>query len=170
MTKTSGLFNWRKGGFQMELNRILVVDDEANVRDVLYQGLTKFGYKVALANSGEEALRIFEPGFFDIVITDLKMPKMDGLDLIRIARKKDPGVAFFVITGYPTLQSAAETLYQGVHDYIIKPLNFGDIRLRISRVMDKKQLQRSVRLVRKIIWGLVISIPFWIAIGGYFVK
>jgi len=154
----------------MELNRILVVDDEANVRDVLYQGLTKFGYKVALADSGEEALRIFEPGSFDILITDLKMPKIDGLDLIRIARKKDPGVAFFVITGYPTLQSAAETLYQGVHDYITKPFNLGDLRLRIYRVMEKKELKRSIRHMRKIILALVISIPFWIAIGGYFVK
>jgi DNA-binding NtrC family response regulator len=170
MAKTSGLFTRRKGGFPMELNRILVVDDEANVRDVSYQGLTKFGYQVALVNSGEEALRIFEPGFFDIVITDLKMPKIDGLDLIRIARKKDPGVAFFVITGYPTLQSAAETLYQGVHDYIIKPFNLGDLRLRIYRVMEKKELKRSVRHMRKIILALVISIPFWIAIGGYFVK
>ena len=154
----------------MGLNRILVVDDEESVRDVLYQGLTKFGYQVALAKSGEEALRIFEPGFFDILITDLKMPKIDGLDLIRIARKKDPGVAFFIITGFPTLQSAAETLYQGVHDYIIKPFHLGDLRLRIYRVMEKKELERSVRQMRKLILALVISIPFWIAIGNYFVK
>ena len=154
----------------MELNRILVVDDEANVRDVLYQGLTKFGYQVAVANGGEEALRIFEPGLFDIVITDLKMPKIDGLDLIRIVQKRDPGVAFFIVTGYPNMQSAAESLYQGVHDYIIKPFHLADIRLRIYRVMEKKQLERSVRQMRKILLALVISIPFWIAIGNYFAK
>ena len=154
----------------MELDRILVVDDEESVRDVLHQGLTKFGYRVALAKSGEEALGIFEPGLFDIVITDLKMPKMDGLDLIRMIRQKDSEAACFVITGYPTLQSAMETLSQGVHDYMVKPFNLADIRLRIYRVLEKKQLQRSVRLMRKIIWALVISIPIWIAVGGYVAK
>ena len=170
MRKTSGLFSEWKGGFQMELDRILVVDDEESVRDVLHQGLTKFGYRVALAKSGEEALRTFKPGLFDIVITDLKMPKMDGLDLIRMIRQKDPEAACFLITAYPTLQSAAETLSQGVHDYIIKPFLLGDIHLRIYRVMEKKQLQRSVRQMRKIIWGLAISIPIWIAMGAYFAK
>jgi DNA-binding NtrC family response regulator len=154
----------------MELDRILVVDDEESVGDVLHQGLTKFGYRVALAKSAEEALGIFESGSFDIVITDLKMPKMDGLDLIRMIRQKNPEVAFLVITGYPSLQSTMEALAQGVHDYIIKPFNLGDVRLRIYRVLEKKQLQRSVRQMRKIIWGLVLSIPIWIALGAYFVK
>lgn len=154
----------------MELDRILVVDDEEPVRDVLYQGLTKFGYRVALAKSGEEALGTFTSGSFDIVITDLKMPKMDGLDLIRMIRQKNPEVAFFVITGYPSLQSAAETLSQGVHDYIIKPFLLSDIHLRIYRVREKKQLERSIRQMRKIIWGLGISIPVWIAIGNYLAK
>jgi YesN/AraC family two-component response regulator len=98
------------------------------------------------------------------------MPQIDGLDLIRIARTKDPKTAFFVITGYPTEQSAAETLYQGVHDYILKPFNLGDIRLRISRVREKKQWEKSLRHMKKIIWGLVISIPLWIALGGYFAR
>jgi DNA-binding NtrC family response regulator len=170
LLKISGRFKEWKGGGQMELDRILVVDDEESVRDVLYQGLTKFGYQVALAKSGEEALRLFEPGRFDIVITDHKMPQIDGLDLIRIARDKDPKTAFFVITGYPTVQSAAETLYQGVYDYIIKPLHLGDLRLRISRVREKKQLEKSIRHMRKIIWALVISIPIWITLGGYFAR
>ena len=154
----------------MELDRILVVDDEEDIREVLSQGLSKFGYRVAIAESAEAALGIFKPGFFDVVITDLKMPKMDGLDLIRIIRKKDPGVAFFVITGYPSLESAVETLSQGVYDYIIKPFHLGEIRIRIHRVLDKKQLERSVRLMRKIIWALIISIPIWIIMGSYFAK
>jgi len=154
----------------MELDRILVVDDEEPIRNVLYEGLTKFGYRVVLAEGAEEALRIFKPGSFDIVITDLKMPKMDGLDLIRITRKKDPEVAFFVITGYPSLDSAIETLSQGVHDYIIKPFHLGDIRIRIYRVLEKKHLERSIRVMKKIIWALAISIPIWIIIGFYFAK
>jgi two-component system response regulator PilR (NtrC family) len=154
----------------MELDRILVVDDEETIREVLSQGLSRFGYRVAVAESAEAALGIFKPGFFDVVITDIKMPKMDGLDLIRIIRKKDPGVTFFVITGYPSLDSAIQTLSQGVYDYIIKPFHLGDIRIRIHRVLDKKQLEGSVRLMRKIIWALVISIPIWIIIGNYFGK
>jgi two-component system response regulator AtoC len=154
----------------MDLDRIMVVDDEESVRDVLHQGLTKFGYQVALAKSGEEALRKFKPGLFDIVITDLKMPNMDGLDLIRMIRQRDPEVSCFLITAYPTLQTAAETLSQGVHDYIIKPFLLGDIHLRIFRVVEKKRLERSVRQMRRIIWGLAISIPIWIAMGGYLAK
>jgi DNA-binding NtrC family response regulator len=170
LLKISGRFKEWKGGRQMKPDRILVVDDEESIRDVLYQGLTDFGYQVTLAKGGEEALSLFERGRFDIVITDLKMPQIDGLDLIRIARKKDPQTAFFVITGYPSVQSAAESLYQGVHEYIIKPWHMGDLRLRISRVREKRQLQRSVRHMRKIIWALVISIPIWIALGGYFAR
>jgi len=154
----------------MKLDRILVADDEEPIRNVLYEGLSKFGYRVALAESAEEALRIFKPGSFDIVITDLKMPKMDGLDLIRIVRKKDAEVSFFVITGYPTLESGIQTLSQGVHDYIIKPFHLGDIRIRISRVLEKKQLERSIRVMKKIIWALAISIPIWISLGTYFAR
>ena len=93
--------------------RILVADDEETLRYVLYQALSKFGYRVTLAASGEEALGIFNPGSYDIVIPDLEMPKMQGLKLMQIIREKDPDVAFLVITGYPSLESAIESSIKG---------------------------------------------------------
>jgi DNA-binding NtrC family response regulator len=129
--------------------RILVVDDEETLRYVLYQALSKFGYRITLAASGEEALGVFNPGSYDIVIIDLKLPKMDGLELMQNIREKDPEVAFLVMTGYPNLESAIDSSIQGVYDYMIKPFPLGDIPIKILQLLEKKQLERSVKVLRK---------------------
>lgn len=104
--------------------RVLVVDDEREIRSLLSRALTQMGgYEVEVAVDGEEALRKVEGDSFDLVLTDLKMPKMDGLELIAEVAKRHPEILMVVMTGHGTIESALEAMKRGASDYLAKPLN-----------------------------------------------
>ena len=126
-------------------SRILVVDDEKEIRGFLSRALTRMGgFQVELAESGEEALQKIEKERFDLVLTDLKMPKMDGLQLISEIAKSKPETLTMMMTGHGTIDSALEAMKRGASDYLMKPLNLDELIVRIRKVLDEKQ--RFVRL------------------------
>jgi signal transduction histidine kinase len=126
-------------------SRILVVDDEKEIRGFLSKALTRLGgFQVDLAESGEEALQKIEKESFDLVLTDLKMPKMDGLQLISEVAKSKPETLTMMMTGHGTIDSALEAMKRGASDYLMKPLNLDELIVRIRKVLDEKQ--RFVRL------------------------
>ncbi len=126
-------------------NRVLVVDDEKEIRIFLNKALSRFGgFHVELAESGEEALHRLEKEPFDLVLTDLKMPKMDGLQLIAEIAKSKPETLTIMMTGHGTIDSALEAMKLGASDYITKPLNLDEMILRLRKVLEEKQ--RFVRL------------------------
>jgi signal transduction histidine kinase/GGDEF domain-containing protein len=126
-------------------NRILVVDDEIEIRGFLSKALIRLGgFRVELAESGEEALQKIEKEPFDLVLTDLKMPKMDGLQLISEIGKSKPETLTMMMTGHGTIDSALEAMKRGASDYLMKPLNLDELIIRIRKVLDEKQ--RFVRL------------------------
>jgi len=126
-------------------NRILVVDDEKEIRDFLYKALTRLGgFHVELAETGEEALQKIEKETFDLIMTDLKMPKMDGLQLITKIAKSKPEILTVLMTGHGTIDSAIEAMKQGASDYLMKPLNLDELIIRIQKVLEERQ--RFVRL------------------------
>ncbi len=126
-------------------SRILVVDDEKEIRGFLSRALTRMGgFQVELAESGEEALQKIEKEPFDLILTDLKMPKMDGLQLISEIGKSKPETLTMMMTGHGTIDSALEAMKRGASDYLIKPLNLDELIVRIRKVLDEKQ--RFVRL------------------------
>jgi signal transduction histidine kinase len=125
--------------------RILVVDDEKEIRDFLSKAITRMGgFHAELAESGEEALQKIEKEPFDLVLTDLKMPKMDGLQLITEIAKSKPETLTMMMTGHGTIDSALEAMKRGASDYLMKPLNLDELIVRIGKVLDEKQ--RFVRL------------------------
>jgi signal transduction histidine kinase len=127
-------------------SRILVVDDEKEIRGFLSKALTRMGgFQVELAESGEEALQKMEKEPFDLVLTDLKMPKMDGLQLISEIAKSKPETLTMMMTGHGTIDSALEAMKRGASDYLMKPLNLDELIVRIRKVLDEKQ--RFVRLM-----------------------
>lgn len=144
---------------------ILVVDDEESVRSVLKEYLTSVGYVVVTADSGEDALKKFVPGKFDSVISDLMMPKMDGMELLKQIRQKDAKVVFLMITGYPSIESAIEAMKAGAYDYITKPFKFEDVNIKLDRVLYARNLEKSLKKVNGLMWGLIISIPIWLILG-----
>jgi two-component system, sensor histidine kinase and response regulator len=126
-------------------NRVLVVDDEKEIRSFLSKALRRLGgFQVELAESGEEALRKLEKEPFNLVLTDLKMPEMDGLQLIAEIAKSKPETLTIMMTGHGTIDSALEAMKLGASDYITKPLNLDEMLLRLQKVLEEKQ--RFVKL------------------------
>ena len=149
----------------MSKGNILVVDDDESVRSVLKDYLESVGYAVVTADSGEDALQKFMPGKFDSVISDLVMPKIDGMELLKQIRQKDTRVVFLMITGYPSLESAIETMKEGAYDYVTKPFKFEDVGIKLERALYAKSLEKSLKKVNGVMWGLIISIPIWLILG-----
>ena len=126
-------------------NRVLVVDDEKEIRAFLSKALSRLGgFHVELADSGKEALCKLEKEPFDLVLTDLKMPKMDGLQLVAEIAKSKPETLTIMMTGHGTIDSALEAMKLGASDYITKPLNLDEMILRLRKALEEKQ--RFVRL------------------------
>ena len=144
---------------------MLVVDDEGGMRQILTEYLNEFGYEVDSAVNGQEAMQKYKNGHFDIVLSDLVMSPMDGLELLGEIRKMDPDAIFIMMTGYPSLNSAMEAMKIGAADYVTKPFNIDEIRLKIDRVLLEQSLKGRLKNVQGIIWALVISIPVWLILG-----
>jgi signal transduction histidine kinase/GGDEF domain-containing protein len=126
-------------------NRILIVDDEKEIRDFLCKALGRMGgFHVEAAETAEEALKKIEKDPFDLVLTDLKMPKMDGLQLMTKIAKSKPEILTIMMTGHGTIDSALEAMKRGASDYLMKPLNLDELIIRIRKVLEEKQ--RFVRL------------------------
>jgi len=149
----------------MSKGNILIVDDDESVRSVLKDYLESVGYAVVTADSGEDALQKFMPGKFDSVISDLVMPKIDGMELLKQIRQKDTRVVFLMITGYPSLESAIEAMKEGAYDYVTKPFKFEDVGIKLERALYAKSLEKSLKKVNGVMWGLIISIPIWLILG-----
>ena len=146
--------------------RILVVDDDAGVREALSEFLLSLGYVVVAVENGEEALAEYEKGDFDVVMADLIMPNMDGMELLRRIRDiKNNEVIFLMITGHPSISTAVEAINRGADDYITKPFHLEDVKLRISKALEKQSLKGRLKTAQGLAWGLMLSIPLWLLLG-----
>jgi CheY-like chemotaxis protein len=154
-----------KKGELMAEERILVVDDEEAVRQVFQDYFTILGYQVVTAESGRDALKKFVPGGFDCVLCDLVMPEMNGMDFLKELRTLDEKVAFFMMTGYPSVETALDAIKAGAYDYITKPVNLEDVRFKVERAMRMKGVEKSLKTVNGLLWAVIISIPVWLALG-----
>jgi len=132
----------------MEPAHVLVVDDEKHILNVLRDTLTHFGYRVSCANSAAEALAAIRSELFDAAITDIRMPDMSGLELLREIKKQDESIEVIVMTGYPTITSAVEALKEGAYDYLSKPLIFDELEHVMQRVMERRFLRGEVHSLR----------------------
>jgi len=132
----------------MEPAHVLVVDDEKHILMVVKEALTHFGYRVTTAASGAEALAAVRSELFDAAITDIRMPDMSGLDLLREIKRQDESIEVIVMTGYPTIASAVEALKEGAYDYLSKPLILDELEHVMQRVMERRFLRGEVHSLR----------------------
>ncbi len=123
--------------------KILVVDDEKRMCESLQTLLSNAGYNVTTAEKGEEALNKINRNDFDLVITDIKMPQVDGLDILKAARTKDEDALVILMTGYASLESAISAVNEGAYDYLMKPIEFSDLKLTIQRALEKRRADRD---------------------------
>ncbi|MBM3324162.1 MAG: sigma-54-dependent Fis family transcriptional regulator [Calditrichaeota bacterium] len=133
----------------MGTERILVVDDEESMREFLNVVLSKEGYSVYAVGSGKEALEALAQDNFALLISDLRMPEMSGLELVALARKRHPQLAVIVITAFASLESAIEALRLGASDYIMKPFQVDEILLVVAKACEQLDLRRENQSLRE---------------------
>jgi DNA-binding NtrC family response regulator len=134
--------------------RVLIVDDEADSRDALAELTQRWGYDVQTAADGTEALRRAIEGHPDVILTDLVMPNMDGLWLLRALRAEIPECPVVLLTGRGTIQTAVQAIKEGAYDFIEKPLEIPRLRIVLERALEKKETMREVQLLRRRIAAL----------------
>ena len=116
---------------------LLIVDDELLIRDLLYDHFSDCDYEITLADNGQTALAHLDQKTFDTVILDLKMPDMDGLELASVIREQQPAAPIIIITGYPSVESAVETLRQRYFDYFVKPFNMKKLEKAVHAAIQE---------------------------------
>ena len=143
----------------------MVVDDEEDIRKVISIYLKKVGYETSTAENGQDALNKFKKGHFDVILSDLTMPEMDGLELLEKIREFDKEVIFLMITGHPSIKTAVDAIKKGAYDYIEKPLQLDEMKIKIERAFESKYLKEQLRTSRALAWALIVSIPLWLILG-----
>jgi len=133
----------------MAEERILVVDDEYLIRWTLQQNLTKEGYEVLMAETGEEALEKVEGEAPDLVLLDIKLPGMDGYEVLEKALMIDRDIVPIMITAYEDVESVVKAMRLGAFDYITKPFDFDKVHLSIQKALEASQLKREVKHLRQ---------------------
>jgi two-component system NtrC family response regulator len=127
----------------MKKPSILLIDDDESLRRVMEFSLTEAGYAVRAVAGGEEGLRLFEKDPFDAVVTDITMPGMSGMEVLRQVRERDARIPVIIITAYGTIESAVEAMKQGAFDYITKPFNRDELRITLEKALRMRRLEHE---------------------------
>ena len=145
----------------MDIKRILVVDNEAKMRRILELSLKNMGHEVAQAEDGIEALAALDAAPFDLVLTDLRLPRKDGIEFLRDLRARGDEVPVIVLTAYGTIETAVEAMKLGASDYIIRPFEIETVELAVTRALALVAVQRENRFLRDEVargWGEFIGV------------
>ncbi len=140
----------------MDPQRILIVDDEAKMRRLLELALKNMGHEVSQAEDGVAALECFDEAPFDLILTDLRMPRMDGMTLLQTLRERGDDTPVIVLTAFATIESAVETMKLGAIDYIIRPIEVEALELAVTRALTLGNMRRENRFLRDEVakgWG-----------------
>ncbi|MBI4685986.1 MAG: sigma-54-dependent Fis family transcriptional regulator [Nitrospirae bacterium] len=129
--------------------KILIVEDEKSMREVLRILLEGEGYDVTVAADSVDSIGLLNKDIFDMVITDIKMPKMDGFEVLRKVKDISPSTLVIMITAFGTTESAIEAMQAGAYDYIHKPFKIDEIRLVVKKALEKRKLSEEVSILRE---------------------
>ena len=131
------------------MEKILVVDDEKSLREVMSIMLKRAGYEVTEASDGEQAIGQVNREIYDLVITDLRMPKADGMDVLKAVKSSSPETVVLVVTAFGTADSAVEAMKQGAYDYLTKPFQVDEVQLIIRNALEKRRLSTENMLLKR---------------------
>ena len=130
--------------------QILIVDDEVDMLALLAMIITeKTNHRATTTNNPLEVPKLIKEGAFDLLIADLKMPGMDGIELIDEVRKIDKSIPILIITAYGSIESAEEAIHKGAYDYITKPFRKEQILIAINRALEWKEMKREIDSLKK---------------------
>ena len=145
---------------------VLIVDDEPLVRQTLSEWMKRMNFRVFEADSGRQAMEMIRRGEPDIVISDVVMPGMDGVELLKEAKAVKADIPFLMISGYPSRSTAVDIMNHGASDYLPKPFTPDELVHRVSRTLRLMALSKPLVPARGIILGAVISATMWMLIIG----
>ena len=131
------------------MSKILVVDDEQSMRDFLAILLTKEGHEVVTAKNGADAIKAVQAEIFDLVITDVKMPGADGMEVLKSVKEISPETVVIMITAFATTETAVEAMKIGAYDYITKPFKVDELKLIIYNSLEKRYLRKENILLKR---------------------
>ena len=133
---------------------ILIIDDEKAIRKTLTEILSFEGYKIDEASDGEEGLKTFKDKTYDVVLCDIKMPKLDGIEFLQKAGEINPDIPIIMISGHGNIETAVEAVKKGAYDYISKPPDLNRLLITIRNALDKNSLNKEAKVLRKKISGV----------------
>lgn len=133
--------------------RVLIVDNEKSMRDFLAIVLRKEEYLVETAEDGDQAVKVLEKEIFDLVLTDIKMPRMSGLDLLKKVKELSPETVVMMMTAYASTETAIEAMKEGAFDYLIKPFQIDEVRLIIKNALEGRKLRQENSRLRQELKG-----------------
>src|SRR6476660_7123057 len=128
---------------------ILIIDDEKAIRKTLSEILSFEGYRIEEASDGEEGLKKFKERTYDVVLCDIKMPKLDGIEFLQKATESNADVPVIMISGHGNIETAVDAVKKGAFDYISKPPDLNRMLITIRNAMDKKSLVTETKQLRK---------------------
>lgn len=131
------------------MSNILIIDDEKAIRKTLSEILSYEGYKIEEASDGEEGLKKFRERSYDVVLCDIKMPRLDGLEFLDKAREVNPDVPVIMISGHGTIETAVEAVKKGAYDYISKPPDLNRLLITIRNAKDKTNLVAETKVLKR---------------------
>src|SRR5260221_3327572 len=136
------------------MSNILIIDDEKAIRKTLSEILSYEGYKIDEAGDGEEGLKKVKEKAYDVILLDIKMPKIDGIEFLEKTKETNPDIPIIMISGHGTIETAVEAVKKGAYDYISKPPDLNRLLITIRNAMDKNTLvaetKESKRRGRKV--------------------
>lgn len=131
------------------MSTILIIDDEKAIRKTLSEILTYEGFKVTEAGDGEEGFKMFQEKNFDVVLCDIKMPKMDGIEFLTKATEKNPDVPVIMISGHGTIETAVDAVKKGAYDYVAKPPDLNRLLITIRNALDRNNLSKETKVLKR---------------------
>lgn len=152
----------------MKAPTIWILDDEDSIRDVLSTIIRRLGYTCEVFESPSDLLAKIAPGRADVVFTDVRMEGMDGIELTRQLLRIDPKVKVMLLTGFPSIADAVAAIKCGAFDYLTKPFRMEEIKLRIERALESRELKGRLNTNRYLTWVLIVSMPLWFFLGFLF--
>src|SRR6516165_5424171 len=132
----------------MPAESILIVDDDSSVRRVMQMQLCEAGYEVKISASGQEALRVATELRPKLIITDLRMPDLDGIELLRQLSANEIQTTVIMVTAFGSIETAVQAMRLGAYDYITKPIDYDALQLAVQRAMERQSLIDEVRNLR----------------------
>jgi len=125
--------------------KLLLIDDEEGIRKILGMSLRSDGYEVVTAEDGRQGLDLFREGRFPIVLTDLKMPELDGIEVLKRIKEIEPSAEVIIITGHGNMEAAVQSLYLGASNFVTKPVNDQILSAALKKAEQRVEMDRMLR-------------------------